>query len=90
MADLFLEEVRRIRTMRFKLRAMGPEARARLIAELGDDAADDWALGARDEQLPPEDLDWAFLFLGGRGCGKTRALSGAIHTAVRAGVSGFT
>jgi phage terminase large subunit-like protein len=86
MADLFLNEVRRMRAMRTKLRAMRPEARARLIAELGDDAADDWALGARDDQLPPEDLDWCFLFLGGRGCGKTRAMSGAIHTAVRAGI----
>jgi phage terminase large subunit-like protein len=86
MVDLFLAEVRRMRAVRCKLRAMRPEARAKLIAELGDNAADDWALGARDGQLPPEDLDWCFLFLGGRGCGKTRAMSGAIHAAVRAGV----
>jgi phage terminase large subunit-like protein len=68
------------------LRAMRPDARAELLAELGDDAADDWVFGARDDQLPPEDLDWCWLFLGGRGAGKTRAMSGAIHAAVRAGV----
>ena len=90
MADPFLAEVRRMREMRAKLRvglrAMQPDARIELLAELGNDAADSWVFGARDDQLPPENLDWCWLFLGGRGAGKTRAMSGAIHAAARAGV----
>src|SRR5262249_8120408 len=54
--------------------------------ELGDDLADEWLCSARNAQLPPADLDWCWLFLGGRGTGKkTHAMTGAIHTAVRAG-----
>jgi phage terminase large subunit-like protein len=85
-ADPFLAEARRMREVRAKLRLMQPDARAKLIAKLGDDAADSWVFSARDDQLPPEDLDWCWLLLGGRGAGKTRALSAAIHAAVRAGV----
>jgi phage terminase large subunit-like protein len=43
-------------------------------------------LQGRDAQLPPLDLDWCWLLLGGRGAGKTRSMSGAVHAAVRAGV----
>ena len=57
----------------------------RLIAELSDWPSDvlelfyaDWAVWARDDQLPPATADamapWrTWLFLGGRGAGKTRA-----------------
>jgi phage terminase large subunit-like protein len=72
--------------LREKLRKMTPEQRAQMIAELGDDLADEWLFSARDAQLPPIDLDWLWLFLGGRGTGKTHAMSNAIHAAVRAGL----
>src|SRR5262249_38432725 len=56
------------------------------LTETGAGSPDDWLLTARDAQLPPAG-DWSvWLFLGGRGCGKTHALSCAVHTAVRAGV----
>src|SRR5262249_21644609 len=42
---------------------------------------------ARDAQLPLPDLDWCWLFLGGRGAGKSHSMSGAVHTAVPAGMS---
>src|SRR5262244_58823 len=42
---------------------------------------------ARDAQLPPHDLDWCWLFLGGRGAGKSHSMSAAVHMAVRAGIS---
>ena len=87
MADLFLDAVRDLHQQRAKVRAMTPERRAQMFAELGDDAADEWVFAARDAQLPPEDLGWAWLFLGGRGAGKTHAGSSAIHLAVRAGLS---
>src|SRR6516225_6752364 len=40
----------------------------------------------RDAQLPPPDLSWCWLFLGGRGAGKSHSMSAAVHTAVRAGL----
>jgi phage terminase large subunit-like protein len=42
---------------------------------------------ARDAQLPPSDLGWCWLFLGGRGTGKSHSMSAAVHMAVRAGIS---
>jgi phage terminase large subunit-like protein len=65
---------------------MLPERRARLIEELGDDWVTEWTFAARDAQLPPPDLDWAWLYLGARGTGKSFAGSSAIHLAVRAGL----
>ena len=47
----------------------------------------DWVFAARDAQLPPSDLSWCWLFLGGRGAGKSHSMSAAVHTAVRAGIS---
>ncbi len=45
----------------------------------------DWAFSAREEQLPP-DGDWfIWLFLGGRGAGKTRAGAEWVAERVRAG-----
>jgi phage terminase large subunit-like protein len=86
MADLFLAAVRDLHLQRAKVRAMTPERRPQMFAELGDDAADEWVFAARDAQLPPPDLGWAWLYLGGRGTGKTHAGSSAIHLAVRAGL----
>jgi phage terminase large subunit-like protein len=48
--------------------------------------AEDWVFAARDAQLPPPDLSWCWLFLGGRGAGKSHSMSAAVHTAVRAGI----
>jgi phage terminase large subunit-like protein len=42
---------------------------------------------ARDAQLPPPDLSWCWLFLGGRGASKSHSMSAAVHMAVRAGIS---
>ena len=49
-------------------------------------AVEDWVFAARDAQLPPPDLDWCWLFLGGRGAGKSHSMSAAVHTAVRVGI----
>jgi phage terminase large subunit-like protein len=87
VADLFLDAIRDLHQQRAKVRAMTPERRAQMFADLGDDAADEWLFAARDAQLPPPDLGWAWLFLGGRGAGKTHTGSSAIHLAVRAGLS---
>jgi phage terminase large subunit-like protein len=86
MADLFLDAVRDLHEQRAKVRALTPDRLARMLASLSDDDAE-WILSARDEQLPPPDLGWAWIFLGGRGTGKTHAGSAAIHLAVRAGLS---
>jgi phage terminase large subunit-like protein len=87
MADSFLETVRDLHKQRAKVRSWKPKLRAQMFAQLSDDDADTWLLTARDEQLPPPDLGWAWLYLGGRGTGKTHAGSSAIHLAVRAGIA---
>ena len=61
----------------------------RLLESLTDDEAafleHDWLAWARDEQLPPEG-DWRiWLFLGGRGAGKTRAGAEWIAEGIRSG-----
>jgi phage terminase large subunit-like protein len=63
------------------------ELRDALLEDLTDEDADellnDWSFWARDEQLPP-DGDWrVWLFLGGRGSGKTRAGAEWIAEAIR-------
>jgi phage terminase large subunit-like protein len=85
--DRFLREVARIHEVRARLRALSESGRKAFAAELGDDAAQQWVFAARDAQLPPPDLDWLWLFLGGRGTGKSHSMSSAIHLAVRAGIS---
>jgi phage terminase large subunit-like protein len=51
-----------------------------LFACLADALERDWAALARPEQLPP-DGDWStWIYLAGRGAGKTRAGSGWIHS----------
>ena len=80
-----LNEIARVRQFRESLRALSEEERDALVRELGDDFADSWEIRARDEQLPPAGVWWAWILGSGRGYGKTRALSGTIHMAVRAG-----
>jgi len=84
-SDPFLQEVRRLHHLRARIKAMSDAERQQLAADLSDEEADEWILSARDAQLPPDDLGWCWLFLGGRGTGKSHSLSGAIHIAVRAG-----
>lgn len=86
MADRFLDEIKRMHRMRDAFRELSPEDRAKLVAQFGDEAAEDWVIKARDAQLPPLDLDWCWLFLAGRGAGKSHAMAGAIHSAIRAGI----
>ena len=87
MADRFLREVERMHQLRRDINEMTPAEADELIRGLGDDAAEDWVFAARDAQLPPQDLDWCWLFLGGRGTGKSHSMSAAVHTAVRAGIT---
>ena len=72
--------------LRQDINEMTPEEAGELIRGLGDDAAEDWMFTARDARLPPSNLSWCWLFLGGRGAGKSRSMSAAVHTAVRAGI----
>ena len=71
MADRFLREVQRMHRLRWDINEMSPDEADELIRGLGDDAAEDWVFAARDAQLPPPDLSWCWLFLGGRGAGKS-------------------
>jgi len=72
--------------MRREIRSLPDAGREDFMKRLGDDAADDWVFRARDAQLPPSDLGWCWLFLGGRGTGKSHSMAAAIHVAVRAGI----
>jgi hypothetical protein len=87
--DPFGAEIERIHAVRHAIRSLddaGREGFIRGLIESGSGGPDDWIFTARDAQLPPLG-DWSvWLFLGGRGCGKTHALSCAVHTAVRAGI----
>jgi phage terminase large subunit-like protein len=73
--------------LRKDIRSLPPAKAEEFMKRLGDDAADDWVFRARDAQLPPPDLGWGWLFLGGRGTGKSHSMSAAVHMAVRAGIS---
>jgi phage terminase large subunit-like protein len=91
MIDRFLTEVRRLHDMRATIRGLSADERAALARYLNDiealdGEAGEWLYEARDAQLPPRDLDWGWLFLGGRGTGKSHAMSCAVHIAVRAGL----
>ena len=66
-----------------------PEVRSRWLAELSEDdraaLLTDWRFLARPEQLPPPG-DWTtWLFLGGRGAGKTRSGAEFTQAEVEAG-----
>src|SRR5262249_61800308 len=86
MADRFLREVTRMHRLRQDINEMTPEEVDELIRGLGDDAAEDWVFAARDAQLPPPDLSWCWLVLGGRRAGKSHSMSAAVRTARRAGI----
>src|SRR5215472_15738054 len=72
--------------MRKDIRSLPLAKAEEFMTKLGNDAADDWVFRARDAQLPPSDLGWCRLFLGGRGTGKSHSMAAAIHVAVRAGI----
>jgi phage terminase large subunit-like protein len=87
MADLLLDAIKRAHRLRAGLRKLTPEQREIVKRELGDEIASEWFLTAREAQLPPPDDDWTiWLFMAGRGSGKTHAASNLIHMAVEAGV----
>jgi phage terminase large subunit-like protein len=87
MADLLLDSIKRAHRLRARLRALTPEQREIVKRELGDEIANEWFLIAREAQLPPPDDGWTiWLFMAGRGSGKTHAASNLIHMAVEAGV----
>lgn len=81
MSDPFLDEIRRIHRLRRDIRALPKDvAEERLPALLGPGAEKDWALIARDGQIPPEDLDWCYFLCAGRGYGKMLALDTPLPT----------
>ena len=84
--DRFMGEVEKVHSLRRRMAAMSDAQLDELSYEVGDDLATDWVFAARDAQLPPPDLDWCWLFLGGRGTGKSHAVSSSVHIAVRAGI----
>jgi phage terminase large subunit-like protein len=89
--DRFLSEVCAAHDMRATIRGLSEDERKNLAVYLHDvegvdGEAGEWLYEARDAQLPPRNLDWCWLFLGGRGTGKSHAMSAAIHMAVRAGL----
>jgi len=86
VTDRFINAIEHIYLLRERARK-AEDADLREIGKLlGDDFAKDWIFSARDSQLPPLDLDWCWLFLAGRGAGKSHAMSSAVHIAVRAGI----
>jgi phage terminase large subunit-like protein len=72
------------------INSLSRQRRTSLLASLSDDDAallDGWDFWARDAQLPP-DGDWRiWLFLGGRGAGKTRAGSEWIAAQIAKGAA---
>jgi phage terminase large subunit-like protein len=66
--------------LRKDIRSLSPVQAEEFMKRLGDDAADDWMFRARDAQLPPPDLSRCWLFLGGRGAGKSHSMSAAVHS----------
>jgi phage terminase large subunit-like protein len=69
--------------------SLPPDARKNLVEALSDDELrllqEDWRFWARDQQLAPPG-DWRiWLFMGGRGSGKTRAGAEWIADGIRSG-----
>ncbi|WP_091680865.1 DNA-packaging protein [Methylocapsa palsarum] len=59
-----------------------------MFARLADALGDDWAAKARPEQLPPPGDDWTiWIYLAGRGAGKTRSGVEWVRAQVESGVS---
>jgi hypothetical protein len=86
MADRFLRAIQDLHRLRHDIESMNDAEACDLIQDLGNDATEDWVFAARTAQLPPPDLNWCWLFLGGRGTGKSHSMSAAVHLAVRAGI----
>jgi len=86
MADRFLNIVHQIHYLREHIEQWPDQQKLALAQEAGDDYTTEWTFAARNAQLPPNDLDWCWLFLGGRGTGKSHAMSASVHMAVRAGL----
>src|SRR5262249_50277097 len=82
MADRFLREVQRMHQLRQDINEMTPEEADELIRGLGDDAAEDWVFAVRDAQLPPPDLSWCWLFLGG-GAANPHCTPAGVHAGLR-------
>jgi hypothetical protein len=87
MADRFRREIRDVHQLRKDARSLPSTKIVDFMKRLGDEAADDWVFRPRDAPLPPSDLSWCWLFLGGRGAGKSHSMPAAVHMAVRAGIS---
>jgi hypothetical protein len=69
--------------------AMGPEERAAAIARMTDEQTEElrleWIFWRREEQTPPPG-DWrVWLYLAGRGSGKTRTGAEFVRAAILAG-----
>lgn len=86
MGDRFLTEVKTLHRLRADMRALSDDGREAYMQRMPHTAGD-WVFHARDAQLPPPDLDWCWLLLGGRGFGKSHSMSAAVHIAVRSGIS---
>jgi phage terminase large subunit-like protein len=87
--DKFRAEIECMHSVREMIRQLDAEKRDAFIkglVESGAGSPNDWLLTARDAQLPPRGGWSVWLFLGGRGCGKTHALSASVHLAIRAGL----
>lgn len=79
-----------MQSMAQQLAELSEEEQAQALAELDDDALDqllhDWSFWARpEEQLEPEGDHAGWLYLGGRGTGKTRTGSEWCHKRAKAG-----
>ena len=81
-ADRFLTAIRELHRVRDLIEAVGREEV--LMAPSG--LKDAWVFKARREQLPPIDLLRTWIFLGGRGAGKTISLTSAAHLAAQSGI----
>lgn len=72
--------------------SLPPEILARLMMSLQRSHLEllshEWAFWGRNEQLPPEGAWRAWVFLGGRGAGKTRAGAEWVSSTARAGAAG--
>lgn len=72
------------------LKKLPPEQQKAILAKLGPAKAEEllrtWSFFARDNQLPPKTTDWfCFMFLAGRGAGKTRSGAEWVRSQVKAG-----
>jgi phage terminase large subunit-like protein len=84
--DRLLRHLHAAHDLRHTIRGLDDRERDAMAQILGNRLASNWVFTAREAQLPPRDLNWCWLFIGGRGAGKTRALSCTVHMAVTAGI----